>query len=202
MKQHPAPDAMEQTDLFKTRGQLPDGFRFQPHLISPAEEQELVERLKTLPLNPFQFHGFEGKRRVVSFGWRYDFNRGGLQRTDDMPAFLLPLRDRAARFAGIAPGSVQHVLVTEYGPGAAIGWHKDRSVFGDVIGVSLLSECTFRLRRKAANGWERAVISLPPRSAYLLTGAVRSEWEHSIPAVSELRYSLTFRTLRNEPRPR
>ena len=146
-----------------------------------------MEQLKALPLQPFQFHGFEGKRRVVSFGWRYDFNGGGLQKTEDIPAFLQPLRVRAARLARRAPESLQHVLVTEYAAGAAIGWHKDRNVFGDIIGVSLLSACTFRLRRRAGRRWQRAAITLPPRSAYVLTGSVRSDWGHSIPPVPELR---------------
>jgi alkylated DNA repair dioxygenase AlkB len=185
---------MEQTDLFGPG--LPDGFRLWAHLIAPAEEQELVEQLKALPFQPFQFHGFEGKRRVVSFGWRYDFNGGGLQKSEDIPAFLQPLRARAARLARRAPESLQHVLVTEYAAGAAIGWHKDRDVFGDIIGVSLLSACTFRLRRRAGHRWQRAAITLPPRSAYVLTGSVRSDWEHSIPPVPELRYSLTFRSLK------
>ena len=115
-----------------------------------------------------------------------------------MPALLLPLRDRAAAFAGLAPAALQHVLVTEYGPGAAIGWHKDKSVFGEVIGISLVSACTFRLRRKAGATWERASLVAEPRSAYLLRGASRSEWEHSIPAVDSLRYSITFRNLRSD----
>jgi alkylated DNA repair dioxygenase AlkB len=189
---------MEQTDLFGLG--LPDGFRLRPDLISPAEERALVEELKVLPFQPFQFHGFEGRRRVISFGWRYDFNGGRLQKTDDIPAFLQPLRDRAARFAGRAPESLQHVLLTEYAAGAAIGWHKDRNVFGDIIGVSLLSACTFRLRRRAGRRWQRAAITLPPRSAYVLTGSVRSDWEHSIPPVPELRYSLTFRSLTQQLR--
>jgi alkylated DNA repair dioxygenase AlkB len=92
---------------------------------------------------------------------------------------------------------LQHVLVTEYQPGAAIGWHKDRSVFGDVVGISLVSRCTFRLRKKRGAGWQRASVTLEPRSAYLLRGEARLEWEHSIPAVTDLRYSITFRNFRS-----
>jgi alkylated DNA repair dioxygenase AlkB len=89
------------------------------------------------------------------------------------------------------------VLVTEYGPGAGIGWHRDKSVFGETVGVSLLSPCVLRLRRKAGEKkWERANVQVEPRSAYLLSGAARSEWEHSIPPVEALRYSVTFRSLR------
>jgi alkylated DNA repair dioxygenase AlkB len=114
-----------------------------------------------------------------------------------MPAFLLPIRDKAAAFAGLAPARLQHVLVTEYGAGAGIGWHKDKAVFGEVIGISLVAPCTFRFRRKAAGRWQRASLLAEPRSAYLLRGPSRTEWEHSIPAVDSLRYSITFRNLRS-----
>jgi alkylated DNA repair dioxygenase AlkB len=143
-------------------------------MISPAEEGRFVGELETLPFKEFEFHGFLGKRRVVSFGWRYDFTGGGLRKTEDMSGFLLPIRERAAAFAGLIPDNLQQVLLTEYRPGAAIGWHKDRSVFGEVVGISLLSSCTFRLRRKASGGWERASPQLEPRTAYLLQGHVRS----------------------------
>lgn len=108
----------------------------------------------------------------------------------------MSLRERAAGFAGRSPVEFPHVLLTEYSAGAAIGWHKDKGVFGEVVGVSLLSPCTFRFRRKAGERWERASITAEPGSAYLLAGPARTEWEHSIPAVEALRYSVTFRTLR------
>ena len=110
-----------------------------------------------------------------------------VEATEDMPDFLLPLRERAAAFAGLEPAALQQVLLTEYGPGAGIGWHKDRSVFGEVVGISLLSPCVFRLRRRTAAkprpAWERRSLTLAPRSAYLLSGPARTDWEHSIPEV-------------------
>jgi alkylated DNA repair dioxygenase AlkB len=187
---------MEQAELFQQASTFPPGFRYLPECISRAEERRLLANLEKLDFKPFEFHGFLGKRRVVSFGWRYDFSGGGLQKTDDMPRFLEPLRRQAAAVAMLKASDLQHVLVTEYQPGAAIGWHKDRSIFGDVVGISLLSPCTFRLRRKAGAGWQRASITLEPRSAYLLRGESRVEWEHSIPAVTDLRYSITFRNFR------
>jgi len=188
---------MEQAELFATAPKLPPGLRYMSELMSRTEERRLVDHLQELEFKPFEFHGFLGKRRIVSFGWRYDFSGGGLQKADDIPRFLEPVRRRAAAFAMLKPGDLQHVLVTEYQPGAAIGWHKDRSIFGDVIGISLVSSCTFRLRRKAGAGWQRASITLEPRSTYLLRGETRLEWEHSIPAVTELRYSITFRNFRD-----
>jgi alkylated DNA repair dioxygenase AlkB len=188
------PNANREADLFGA-DHLPEGFSYAASLLDEAEEQALLAEVRSLPFRDFEFHGFVGKRRVVSFGWRYDFNGGGLSKTEDMPSFLLPVRERVATFAKIPPQDLQQVLVTEYGAGAAIGWHRDRSVFGDVVGVSLLSRCTFRLRRKQGARWQRANLIVEPRSIYLLRGPSRTEWEHSIPAVSTLRYSITFRNV-------
>jgi alkylated DNA repair dioxygenase AlkB len=174
----------------------PQGFRYEADVLPADEERALVERIRGLPLKEFEFHGYVGKRRVLSFGWHYDFGERTLNRTEEIPDFLIPARERAAAFAGVAPDELPHALVTEYGPGAAIGWHRDKGVFGDVIGISLLSPCVFRLRRKVETKWERYSLTAEPRSAYLLRGPSRTEWEHSIPAVDELRYSITFRSLR------
>ncbi|MBW3616981.1 MAG: alpha-ketoglutarate-dependent dioxygenase AlkB [Proteobacteria bacterium] len=171
--------------------------RLQAEFIPPGEEGDLIERFAELPFEPFQFRGYEGRRRVVSFGWRYDFSQGRLAAADPMPGFLLPLRDHAAAFLGVEGARLEHALLTEYAPGAAIGWHKDRPEFGEVVGVSLGAPCTFRLRRRAGAGWERRSFTAEPRSAYALQGAARSDWEHSIPAVDALRWSVTFRTVRS-----
>ncbi|HEX8719272.1 MAG TPA: alpha-ketoglutarate-dependent dioxygenase AlkB [Pyrinomonadaceae bacterium] len=177
-------------------GSLPEGFRYRAELIGPVEEAALAARLGRLPFREFEFHGHTGRRRVVSFGWHYDFSARHLRKADDMPEYLLPLRTAAAAFAGIAPGEFEHALVTEYAPGAGIGWHRDKGVFGRVVGVSLLAACVLRFRRAAgARRWERVNLPAEPRSAYLLDGPARAEWEHSIPPVGALRYSITFRTL-------
>ena len=175
---------------------LPDGFKYAPDLLGPADEAALLAHVRELPFRDFEFHGYTGRRRVVSFGWHYDFAERRLRKADDIPAFLLALREPAAAFAGLAPAALQHALVTEYAPGAGIGWHRDKAVFGEVVGISLLSPCTFRLRRAAGEGWERVNVPAEPRSAYLLSGPSRTEWEHSVPPVGALRYSVTFRNLR------
>jgi alkylated DNA repair dioxygenase AlkB len=174
----------------------PEGFRYQAEMLSPDEEKELVEHIRELSLKEFEFHGFTGKRRVVYFGWRYDFAEQTLQPTEEMPAFLHKVRERAAAFANLAPSDLPHALVTEYSPGAAIGWHRDKGVFDQVVGVSLVSACNFRFRRKIGTTWERYSLMMEPRSIYLLSGAARTEWQHSIPGVDTLRYSITFRSLR------
>lgn len=149
--------------------------------------------MRELPFKAFEFQGYAGKRRVVSYGWKYDFNERRLEAREDIPEFLASLRDKAARFADVQPGDLQQALVTEYDVGAPIGWHKDKAVFGDVVGISLLSAAPFRLRRAVGDTWERVTITAEPRSVYLLRGPSRTEWEHSIPPVEQLRYSVTFR---------
>jgi alkylated DNA repair dioxygenase AlkB len=184
----------EQQNLFGS--DLPDGFDYRPEILSPGEEQALAARIAALDLRPFEFQGFLGKRRIASFGWRYRFDGTGLEAADPIPSFLLPARERAADLLGRPAEGLVQVLVTEYEPGATIGWHRDRPVFGDVAGLSLLAPARFRLRRKQGNGWERRSLELAPRSGYAITGEARDGWEHSIPAVDALRYSITFRTLR------
>jgi alkylated DNA repair dioxygenase AlkB len=185
----------EQLALFHSAPAMPEGFRYAPDAIDADEEARLVAAFADLPFKQFEFRGgFLGKRRVVAFGSRYDYTGGGVKAADPLPPFLQPLRDRAATFAGLPSETLQQALVTEYAPGAAIGWHRDRPHYGDVIGVSLLTPCTFRMRRKRGAGWERAALRLDRRSIYLMRGTSRDEWEHSIPALEELRYSVTFRT--------
>jgi alkylated DNA repair dioxygenase AlkB len=175
---------------------LPLGMAYRPEFIGRAEEAELMVWLATLPFEPFLFRGYEARRHVVSFGWRYDSSRAHLEPTDEIPAELADLRARAEGLAGLAPGDLQQVLVNEYQEGAPIGWHRDRPIFDKVVGVSLGAPCPFRLRRRTTEGFERITLTLEPRSAYVLDGPVRDEWEHSIPPVEAHRYSVTFRSFR------
>jgi alkylated DNA repair dioxygenase AlkB len=126
---------------------------------------------------------------------QYRFDGSGLAEAEPIPGWLLPLRARAAAFAGLAPDALVHALLIEYDTGAGLGWHRDRPVFGDVVGVSLLSAAPLRFRRKRAGKWDRYTLPAAPRSAYLLRGPARSEWEHSLAPVATRRYSATFRTM-------
>jgi alkylated DNA repair dioxygenase AlkB len=192
-----------QLNLFGGGGapDLPEGLAYAPELIDVAEERALAGRMAELPFKAFEFQGYLGHRRTVSFGWHYKFDGSGLQESEPMPDWLLPLRDRAAAWAGLAGEALEHVLLTEYAPGAGIGWHRDRPVFEDVVGLSLLAPARLRFRRKAGEKWERKALVAEPRSAYLLRGPAREEWQHSIAAMEELRYSITFRSLRPGVRP-
>jgi alkylated DNA repair dioxygenase AlkB len=173
----------------------PGGLVYRAELLTRAEERDLVARFQDLPLKEFEFQKYLAKRRVIYYGWQYRYGDRALHPAGQIPEFLLHVRERAAGFAEMSPEDLPHAMVTEYSPGTPIGWHRDKAVFGDVIGVSLLSPCVFRLRRGSAGAWERYSFVAEPRSAYLLRGAARAEWQHSIPAVEELRYSVTFRTV-------
>ena len=187
----------DQGDLFGVRPTGPEGLDYRRELVSVEEEKALVGRLERLPFTPFEFQGFLGKRRTVSFGWSYHFDGSGLAPAEPFPGWLIPMRDRAAAFAGLAPDAIEHALLIEYDVGAGLGWHRDRPVFGDVIGLSLLSPAPLRFRRRRGDKFERFTLDVEPRSAYLLRGEARSDWEHSLPPATALRYSLTFRTLRD-----
>lgn len=187
-----------QAGLFDSENERLEGFSYRADLIGRDEEIALIARVRELPFKEFEFHGFLGKRRVVSFGWRYDYSGSRLRRTEDIPEFLMPLRASAAAFAGMEPDAFQHALVTEYAPGAGIGWHRDKAVFGEVVGISLLAPCVLRFRKKVDGKWDRVNIRAEPRSAYHLSGPARLLWQHSILRVDELRYSITFRSMREE----
>lgn len=185
-----------QTDLFDAPAAgLPEGVRYVPEALTPTDEAGVVAAIAVLDLQPFAFHGFTGNRRVAWFGWRYDYGGGGFQRGAPMPDFLLPLRAAAATVAGIDAASLEQALVTEYSPGAGIGWHRDRPEFGTVAAVSLSAPCRLRFRRRVGEAWERRAQIVAPRSIYVLDGPGRHHWQHSIPPVDQLRYSITFRTL-------
>ena len=171
------------------------GLSYRADVISPEEEAALLSVLAGLPVAPFQFRGWEGRRQVLSFGWRYDFNDASFTRSVPIPDALLPLRGRAAASAGVMPDDLVQSLVARYDPGAGIGWHRDRPVFGTVVGLSLGAPATLRFLRRREGGFDRFALLAEPRSAYVLTGAARHDWEHSIAPLPERRWSVTFRTL-------
>ena len=175
--------------------ELPEGFVYQPDLISPAEESALISAFQNLNFVPFEYMGYTAKRRVVVYGWDYNFGTKKTSTAEPVPEFLFPLREKAAAFAVVPPEALFEAVLNEYPPGAPIGWHRDIPQFEVVVGISLGSACRMRLRPYKKEGKSVSLI-LEPRSAYILRDDARWKWQHSIPAVEALRYSVTFRTLR------
>jgi DNA oxidative demethylase len=184
---------MIQADFFAQP--LLAGLDYREDFISRDDERVLLEQLGTMDLAPFRFHGWTGNRKTQSYGWRYDFDDASFRPTEPIPDWLHPLSQKAAVLAEVLPDDIVHVLVARYDPGAGIGWHKDRSVFNRVIGVSLSAPATLRFRQRDGSSFRRFSLPLAPRSAYLLSGEARHEWEHSIAPGDGLRFSITFRTL-------
>jgi alkylated DNA repair dioxygenase AlkB len=187
-------DLSEQFSLFADKSPGPEGLRYREEFVSPADEKALIEQIAALPLQPFQFGQYEGKRRVASFGFRYDYTLRRLQEAEPFPDWLSPIIEKVESFGG-PETRISQVLCTEYDVGVGIGWHRDKPHFDRVFGLSLGSSCKFRFRRPAYTKWERFTLEARPRSIYMMSGPSREVWEHSIPAVEAQRYSITFRTM-------
>jgi alkylated DNA repair dioxygenase AlkB len=188
--------------LFQASAQVPDGFIYRPNFIAEVEERQLILEIEKIQLEPFKYYQFTGKRRTLSFGWEYEFGKSEITTAPEIPGFLLPLRARAGELFGIDPNTLVQVTVIEYSTGSPIGWHRDIPHFGVVVGISLAGPCRMKFRKydrtrakKSARG-EILTIELQPRSIYLMSGASRESWQHSIPPVKELRYAIMMRTLR------
>ena len=168
--------------------------------VAQDEERMLIAAIDAAALSPFRYHGWLGKRLTASYGWSYDFDDSSFAPAEAIPDWLLPVREKAARFAGLPPGELVQALLIRYDPGAGIGWHRDRPVFGHVLGISLGAPATMRFRRRQRGGFDRASAVLAPRSIYHLTGEARHQWEHSIAAMAATRWSITFRSLSDKGR--
>jgi alkylated DNA repair dioxygenase AlkB len=187
----------EQLTLFSGKAPSPEGLRYTSDFISPEAEEQLIAHVAALPLQPFQFGQYEGKRRVASFGFRYDYSLRRLEEASSIPAWLSSITEQIEAFGGPAT-RIRQVLCTEYDTGVGIGWHRDKPQFERIFGLSLGSACRFRFRRPLGDKWQRFTLEAEPRSIYMMSGESRSQWEHSIPAVDAPRYSITFRTMVGE----
>lgn len=176
--------------------ELPEGFLYRQEFLSEGEEAELLRIFGELDFAAYDYHGYQAKRRVVRYGVNYDINtRETTENPMPIPEWLLGIRARAAEIAGVSVDDLVQAMVSEYTVGTPIGWHRDAPQFGIIIGISLGSACRMRLKPYAGTG-KILSLRLDPRSMYVMQGEARSKWQHSIPAVEELRYSITFRTLR------
>jgi DNA oxidative demethylase len=200
-------EPMAQQDLFDDAGPpLPPGFEYRDGFISDVEEQQLVSAIERLAFAAVEMRGQVARRRTAHFGWTYGYTERKTEPGLPLPEFLAGVRARAAAWAGIPADGFVEALITEYTPGAGIGWHRDAPMFGDVIaGISLVGACRMRFRPYVSPAAVPSLthprkttheIALPPRSGYLIAGTARREFEHSIPATDRLRYSITLRTLK------
>jgi alkylated DNA repair dioxygenase AlkB len=206
---------------FACPDELPEGFLYRNHFLTEAEESELLTIFQGLDFAAYDYHGYQAKRRVVRYGVNYDINTSALTDARPIPDYLLGIRARAAEFTGltragsstggtsgagvtapeVSPDNLVQAMISEYSPGTPIGWHRDAPQFGVIIGISLGGACRMRLKPYSSHGQSRAKtlsLWLEPRSIYAMKGEARSAWQHSIPAVDQLRYSITFRTLRSK----
>jgi alkylated DNA repair dioxygenase AlkB len=187
-----------QTQLIPASENSPEGFDYRPEFLNAEEERILLEIMGSLPFKDAQYREWQAKRRIVSFGGRYDFTYHALDPAPPIPESLSPLRERIADWAGIAPATLQHATVAEYRAGTQLGWHRDVPDFEQIMGVSLGGRARMRLRPYPPQRGARAarVVELDPRSAYAFRGPARWNWQHAISPTKELRYSITFRTLK------
>jgi alkylated DNA repair dioxygenase AlkB len=192
---------VEQTELFPKTAELPEGFVYQSDFISNAEEGALLQAIERIGFGEVRMHGVIAKRRVDHYGRSYEYNSAGLTEAPPIPEFLIPVRERVALFAGQTADEFAEALVTDYPEGAPIGWHRDAPPFDIIVGLSLLSDCTMYFRpwphiKKVATRTKPVTQLLARRSAYILRGPSRTQWQHHIPPTKTRRVSITFRTLR------
>ena len=193
--------AEKQVDLFAAAPALPQGMIYEEEFLTGNEEAALIELASSLPLKEMNYRGYTARRRVVSYGGKYDFQARQLEAAAPLPPQLEPLRAKVAAWLGVAPETFTQALVAEYREGTPLGWHRDVPDFEDVIGVSLLGEAVMRFRPYPPREPKKAgVIKLivQPRSIYLLRGPARWAWQHGVAPTRTLRYSITFRTARRK----
>jgi alkylated DNA repair dioxygenase AlkB len=185
----------------ETIEERPEGLAYRPDFVTEEEERELLARMDEIDFREVVMHGQAAKRTVRHYGLDYGYESWSLAPAEPLPPELVWVRDRCAALADVTPDALAQILVSRYPPGAGIGWHRDAPMFGaTIVGVSLGAPCRMRFQRTAAGVRRVFALELEPRSAYVLAGQARSAWQHSIPPTKALRYSLTFRTLRNPER--
>jgi alkylated DNA repair dioxygenase AlkB len=189
-----------QPDLFSGSAALPPGFCYRAEFITEDEEEALLAVIRTLALEEAKYKQYTARRRTLSYGSQYDFESNVMLPAPAIPDFLDPLRSAVGRWLELPPQDFVHALITEYRPGTPLGWHRDVPQFGIIVGVSLGGECIMRLRPYRPGGPNRrqdvVPVTLEPRSAYVIRGEARWDWQHSIAPTRALRHSITLRTAR------
>jgi len=189
---------MTQLELVGSADAFPTGFSYRPEFLSPEEESVLLKVMDSLPFREAEYREWRAKRRIVSYGGRYDFTHHALNAAPPIPEFLSPLRQRIANWGKISVSTIYHAVIAEYRPGTQLGWHRDVPNFEQILGISIGGRARMRLRPYPPKQGRRSmhVAELAPRSAYIFRGPARWNWQHALSPTKELRYSITFRTLR------
>ncbi len=192
----------EQPKLFDLPQELPNGLIYQPNFLTEAEEEYILEVIRNLPLKHPQYDEYMAKRRIMNFGWGYDFEHRKLIPGPPLPDFLQDIQEKIAGWIEIPAPRVAEALISEYTEGSAIGWHRDTEEFEMIVGISLAGWCRMRFRPVPGRSPDSTkkkkdvvALEVEPRSAYIMQGPVRWDWQHSIAPTRTLRYSITFRTL-------
>jgi len=186
-------------ELFPITLRLPEGFSYHQNFLSEVEEKQPLKFISGIALHPMIFQGYEAKRKVASFGYDYSFDKRQLSKGKEIPGDLRWLVSKVAGHLAIPIEDFAEVLVTEYPIGSVINWHRDAPPFDVIVGISLSSDCIFKLRpHDPAKRSRKATVSLSVerRSLYVMSGVSREEWQHCTAPVKEVRHSITLRTLR------
>lgn len=185
--------------LFAIESVYPPGFSYVENFINKEEENLLLDVITKIELHEFIFKGYTANRKVASFGYDYSFENGSLKKGKDIPSSFGFLIEKVAKHLSILPTAFAELLVIEYPEKCVMNWHRDAPPFGLIAGISLLADCTFRLRPHNKDKQTRSsVLSIPVkrRSLYVMQDESRSEWQHSVSPVKQKRYSITLRTLK------
>jgi alkylated DNA repair dioxygenase AlkB len=201
-----SPADASQSELFELPPRLSHGLVYRPQFLTRAEEASLLAAIAPLPFRQARFQQYVARRRVVHFHADGDvdtedaYDDGESFSSGPVPPFLAALQQRIADVFGIVRSAFVHTLVSEYQPGAPIGWHRDKPTYGVVFGLSLKGRGTMRFRPLESHIEPRQtlVLELEPRSLYVMQGPIRWLWQHSMLPARELRYSITFRTRAND----
>ena|GEM_PF-568115 len=178
----------------------PEGFRYVFDFMSPAEEQNILAELRQLNFQSVVMRGRVAKRTVAHFGFDYIYNTQQARPSKAIPPFLQHIISKAALIAGLPDDAFNQVLINRYPAGAGIHGHKDAPAFDEtIVGISLGAPAVMRLHHRTPTVVQSFKLTLEPRSLYILSGTVRSEWEHSVDPVKNLRYSITFRRVKPVP---
>src|SRR3954468_21270773 len=169
--------------LFPLEPAFPEGFSYCSNFLSEEEETILYNEISKLELHNLDYHGYKANRKVTSFGYDYSFENNKLTKGRNIPAAFEFLLEKVAQHISTEQNKFAELLITEYPVSAVINWHRDVPQFDLIAGISLLSDCIFKLRPyDKAKQTRSSIISFPDHrcSLYTMQENARWNWQHSI----------------------